>query len=65
MWAVLTNLHVTVVEHMGCNTPAVAAAAVVGVVEAGMVRSDHTQVVSTHHTVAAAAVVAETAACKD
>ena len=63
MWAVLTNLHVTVAERMDCNTPAVAAAAVV-VVEVGMVCSDHIQVVSIHHTVAAAAAVAETAACK-
>lgn len=55
------NLHGTAVEHMGCNTPAAAA---VMVVEAETGDSDHNQVVSMHHTVAAAAAVAETAACR-
>lgn len=60
MWAVLTNLTVTVAERTDCNMPAAAA---VVVEEAGMLCSAHTQVGSMHHTVAAAAVT-EIAACK-
>lgn len=59
----LTNLHVTVAEHMGCNMPAAAVAAV-GVGEAGMVTAGHNWAVSMHHTVLAAAAVAGAAACR-
>lgn len=61
MWLVMTKLHGTVAEHRGCSTPAAAAA--VMIVEVGTGHSDRIQVVSMHHTVAAAAV-AETAACR-